>query len=195
MDSVVQIGGYSVGLGTTSRQDRWWVGPLLTVAGIVVCFGYLTWAMLQGNHYWYQGYLSPLYSPLLLVEPSVAGAAPVEHGWIGSWPSWWPSLLPVSPAFLILAFPGAFRITCYYYRDAYYRAFSLTPPSCAVGGVPQSSYKGASGLLLFQNLHRYAMYFAILYIPILYYDAFIAFSRTVKWLSTTSESASAVWSC
>ena len=34
---------------------------------------------------------------------------------------------------LILWVPGGFRVTCYYYRKAYYRAFFLDPPACAVG--------------------------------------------------------------
>ena len=29
--------------------------------------------------------------------------------------------------------PLGFRATCYYYRKAYYRAFFLDPPACAVG--------------------------------------------------------------
>ena len=33
----------------------------------------------------------------------------------------------------ILAGPLDFRATCYYYRKAYYRAFFLDPPACAVG--------------------------------------------------------------
>ena len=33
--------------------------------------------------------------------------------------SWW----VLSPALLILVFPLGFRLTCYYYRKAYYRAF------------------------------------------------------------------------
>lgn len=43
--------------------------------------------------------------------------------------------------------------------------------------MPQSNYKGESRLLLFQNLHRYALYPALVYIVIVYYDAFIAFFR------------------
>ena len=43
------------------------------------------------------------------------------------------AVLPFSPAMLILVFPLAFRITCYYYRGAYYKAFWADPPACAVG--------------------------------------------------------------
>jgi hypothetical protein len=38
-------------------------------------------------------------------------------------------------------------------------------------------YKGETGLLLFQNLHRYALYFALIFVPILYYDAIVSFFR------------------
>ena len=74
-----------------------------------------------------------------------------------AFPSWWPWFLPASPAFLILAFPGSFRFTCYYYRKAYYRSFAATPPACAVSALPQKKYKGETALLIFQNLHRYAL--------------------------------------
>src|SRR5262249_40938830 len=79
----------------------------------------------------------------------------------------------------ILAFPGLFRLTCYYYRKAYYRGFAASPPACAV--VPSRSetkaYRGETGLLIFQNLHRYALYLAIPYVPILYADAVASFVR------------------
>ena len=80
-----------------------------------------------------------------------------------------------------LVFPLSFRFTCYYYRKAYYRAFTFTPPACAVGGIRQNNYKGETGLLLFKNLHRYAMYFAVIFIFILSYDAVLAFFRGGKF--------------
>lgn len=161
----------------TGRNDRWWIGPVLTLLGLVAFVVYSTWAAFQGDHYWYGSYLSPFYSPLLFINPNVSGAAPLEHAWFGLWPTWWPSFIPASPAFLILAFPGSFRFTCYYYRKAYYRSFVATPPGCAVGSFPQKNYRGETGLLLFQNLHRYALYCALIFIGILYYDAFSAFFR------------------
>ena len=39
---------------------------------------------------------------------------------------------PLSAALIILIFPLGFRLTCYYYRKAYYRSFWLSPPACAV---------------------------------------------------------------
>ncbi len=167
----------------TLREDRWWVAPVSILAGLLAFIIYSTWAAFQANHYFFYhlgaegfgGYLSPLYSPPLFVKESVPGAAPLWHAWFGSWPSWWPSWLPPSPSFLILVFPGLFRLTCYYYRKAYYRAFAWTPPACAVEGVPQKSYKGETKWLLFQNLHRYALYIALVYIVILSFDAVQAF--------------------
>lgn len=172
------IGGYPTGPAATIRKDRWWVGPLATLAALSTFAIYATWAAFQGDHYYADPYLSPFYSPVLFSDTSVSGAAPLAHTWLGAWPSWWPSLLPASPALLILFFPGVFRFTCYYYRKAYYRAFTGSPPACAVNPVAEKrTYRGETAWLLFQNLHRYALYFAIPYIFILYYDAIVALFR------------------
>lgn len=151
------------GLGATERKDAWWLGPLLTVVGLGMGFGYLTWAAFLGNpeHGNIQGvYISPLYSPPI-------------HEWFPGMFAWAQSITPftLSPALLILWAPGGFRATCYYYRKAYYRSGFLTPPACGVQGVPQSNYKGERGLLIFQNLHRYFMYLAVAFIFFLWYDA------------------------
>jgi hypothetical protein len=173
------LGGHPQALGGTLRSDAWWVGPLLTFLVISSALTYLTWAMFQGNHYYAEPYLSPIYSPVLFTKLDVPGAAPLEHAWFGDWPGWWPAffLFPASPGFLILPFPGLFRLTCYYYRKAYYRAFAFSPPGCAVSPGERPRYKGETGLLIFQNLHRYALYFALVYIVILTYDAIVSFSK------------------
>src|SRR4029077_17776470 len=80
-----------------------------------------------------------------------------------------------------LVFPGAFRITCYYYRKAYYRAAFASPPGCAVNPRPEKRYRGESALFLFQNLHRFALYFAVIFIFILLYDAGLAFFTDGKF--------------
>ena len=179
MDGVVQIGAHETGLGSTQREDRWWIGPVLTIVGFAGLLGYMTWAAFQGAHYYVGSYLSPLYEPLLFIDGSAAGAAPVDHAWFGAWPSWLRAvpLLPASPALLILAFPGAFRFSCYYYRKALYRAFTGTPPACSVGGVSQKGYKGETAFLIFQNLHRYAMYFAVVFNVLLFWGAIKSFSN------------------
>lgn len=170
-------GGHSNRFADTHRNDRWWVEPFITGVGFLCFVVYTTWAMFQGNHYYYGSYLSPFFSPLLYVDTSVLGSAPIEHAWIGVWPSWWPSFIPTSPALFILALPLSFRMTCYYYRKFYYRSFFLTPPACGVNPIQQKNYKGETSLLSIQNIHRYALYFAIFYIIVLYYDAYLSFFR------------------
>ena len=127
------VGGHPKGFLATTRKDAWWVGPLLTATGLLAFFGYGTWRAFEGAHYWADPYLSPFFSPLLFSDMTPAGSAPVSEAWFGGWPVWWPdfALLPASPAVFILIFPGAFRITCYYYRKAYYRSFFASPAGCA----------------------------------------------------------------
>jgi hypothetical protein len=70
----------------------------------------------------------------------------------------------------------AFRFTCYYYRGAYYKAFFLSPPSCTVRGA-SPRYRGETALLLFQNLHRYTLYGALVLLVCLWWEGFAAFFR------------------
>ncbi len=175
------VGGHRQGFAATLREDNWWIGPVLTLLGLLAFVIYATWAAFAGNHYYTAPYLSPFYSPVVFTYPAAAGAAPLSHSWFGDWPAWWPAFLPASPALFILPFPGVFRFTCYYYRKAYYRAFSGTPPACSVGALPQKSYKGETAWMVFQNLHRYALYFALLFIAFLTYDAVISFSKDGKF--------------
>jgi hypothetical protein len=164
------VGGHETGFGATMRNDAWWAGPLITFTMLSLFVVYTTWAALQGNHYYADPYLSPFYSPLLFIQAGVEGGAPLGHAWIGDWPGWLPAIVPVSPAIFILVFPGAFRFTCYYYRKAYYRSFAGSPPGCAVGPLASRPYKGETGLLIFQNLHRFALYFALLFLVFLWHD-------------------------
>jgi hypothetical protein len=151
------------GFGATMRRDTWWLGPAATAIGLLAFVIYSTWAALQGVHYHYQSLLSPFYSPELF------GDSP--HAWFGPKPGWWPALLPFSPALLVLWAPGGFRLTCYYYRKAYYRSIWLDPVACAVG-EPRKSYLGENSLpLILQNVHRYFMYLAVVFIFLLAYDA------------------------
>ncbi len=154
------------GFGTTARRDSWWLQPLVVLLGLSAFVVYSTWAAFQGEHYSSGPYLSPFYSPELL------GDSP--HSWFGAKPDFWPGWLPWSPAFLILWAPGGFRLTCYYYRGAYYKAFWADPPSCAVG-EPRNSYRGEFSLpLILQNVHRYFLYLALIFIVILASDAWKA---------------------
>lgn len=143
------------GFGSTLRRDAWWVENLPFII-VLSAFGiYTTWRAFEGTYYWVAPYLSPYYSPLI---------DPQHH--------WW----PFSPAILILGGPLGFRLTCYYYRKAYYRGFFLDPPACAVGEGKHRSYKGETAFpFILQNVHRYFFYIAVIFIAFLWYDVIIAF--------------------
>jgi hypothetical protein len=152
--------------GETMRRDAWWAQPLAVFLGLSAFIVYSTWAAFQGEHYAFGPYLSPFYSPELLGDSA--------HSWFGPRPGFWPGWLPFSPAFLILWAPGGFRLTCYYYRGAYYKAFWADPPSCAVG-EPRKSYRGEHAFpLILQNVHRYFLYLALFFLVFLSYDVWRA---------------------
>jgi hypothetical protein len=148
----------------TLRRDRWWLPPLVTVvvlAGFVV---YGTWVAFVNRDYFADPYLSPFYSPCLTTSCE-------EPTWaiVGDW---W----ALSPALLVLPFPLGFRLTCYYYRKAYYRAFWWSPPACAVPDA-RARYSGETRFpLILQNVHRYFFYLALPFPIILTWDALRAFS-------------------
>ena len=148
--------------GETMRRGAWWAQSAATFVVLAAFVVYATWAAFQGSHYTYGPYLSPFYSPLLFGEP--------PHAWFGPKPGWWQGALPFSAALLILWAPGGFRLTCYYYRGAYYKAFWADPPACAVG-EPRTRYRGERYFpLIVQNVHRYFLYLALVFILILAYD-------------------------
>ncbi len=155
------------GFGQTMRRDAWWVQPLIVFIILGSFLVYATWAAFQNKYFAYGNYLSPFYSPLLFSDN--------PHAWIhGTRPSWIPGFLPFSPALLILPFPAGFRFTCYYYRGAYYKSFWADPPHCAVG-EPRKSYRGERFLpLVIQNIHRYFLYAALVFLVILAIDAYKA---------------------
>ena len=147
----------------TLRRDAWWVPPLVTVvvlAGFVV---YGIWAAFVNRDYFADPYLSPFYSPCL--------AANCEHATWRVIGDWW----RLSPALLVLPFPLGFRLTCYYYRKAYYRSFWWAPPACAVPDA-RARYTGETRFpLILQNLHRYFFYLVLPFPLILTWDALRAF--------------------
>ena len=142
-------------LGGTMRRDAWWL-ELLPVIVLLGAFGvYATLRAFEGTYYEWGPYLSPFYSPL--IDP--------HH-------RWW----PFSPALLILIWPLGFRVTCYYYRKAYYRAFFLDPPACAVSEGGKHRYRGETAFpFMLQNLHRYFLYVGFIFLIFLWHDAFHAF--------------------
>ena len=148
----------------TLRRDRWWLPPLATFVAFTAFVVYATWRAFSGTDYYAAPYLSPFYSPCL--GNCVEGASDFGQPF-----GWW----PLSAALLILVFPLGFRMTCYYYRKAYYRAFWLSPPACAVA-EPHRRYTGESRFpLIVQNLHRYFWYAALVVAAILTYDTVLTF--------------------
>ena len=123
----VRIGGVRAGPGRSVvlRRDRWRLQPAATALGLLAFVGYSTWAAFVTADYYAGNVGRDLICAVLLAVPHANC-----HGYV--WGpitgSWW----NVSPALLILIFPLGFRLTCYYYRKAYYRSFWLAPPACAV---------------------------------------------------------------
>jgi hypothetical protein len=149
----------------TLRQDRWWLAPLVTFIVFTAFVVYATWRAFSGEHYYSSPYLSPFYSPCMGAQ-CVEGSA--DFGRPFDW-------FPYSPALIILAIPLGFRMTCYYYRKAYYRSFWLSPPACAVA-EPHTKYTGERRFpLILQNVHRYALIASGLIALVLTYDLLLAF--------------------
>ena len=153
----------------TLRTDRWWLSPLLTVLGLSAFLIYGLARTATQSNYWVADYhyLTPFASPCVsaLCEPGSA------H--FGEWFGAFPPLIPL--AIVTLPFLLGFRLTCYYYRKAYYRSFWASPPACAVA-EPHAKYTGETRFpLIIQNSHRYFFYAAILISLINTYDAILAF--------------------
>jgi hypothetical protein len=96
-------------------------------------------------------YLSPFDSPLINVGPIPPGI----------WVAW---------------APFVFRLTCYYYRKAYFRSFFWHPRSCAVPEPKRGTYKGETAFpWVLNNLHRFAFYATVAQVVFLWIDAIAAF--------------------
>ncbi|MCQ9182920.1 hypothetical protein KMT30_28535 [Streptomyces sp. IBSBF 2953] len=149
------------------RTDRWWLAPAATAAGLLAFIVYSTWRAFANADYYAAPYVSPFYSPCLAENCRPMHAGPNTDLFGG----WW----GISPAIIILIFPLGFRLTCYYYRKAYYRGFWASPPACAVA-EPHQKYTGETRFpLILQNIHRYFFYAAILVAGILTYDTVLSF--------------------
>jgi hypothetical protein len=154
----------------TLRTDRWWLPPLLNLVGLGAWVIYATVRAFMQEWYFVAeyNYLTPFYSPC--VSYGCVEQAAHFGRFVPDVP-WLPYAL-VSLPFLLL-----FRLTCYYYRKAYYRAFWGSPPACAVA-EPHGKYTGETRFpLILQNLHRYFFYIAALISIINTYDAIRAFVK------------------
>jgi hypothetical protein len=155
----------------TLRTDRWWLAPLTTFVVFTGFVVFATYRAFAGDHFYVEPYMSPFFSPCIAHACAGKTTRPVIA-------DWW----RLSPALIILIFPLGFRMTCYYYRKAYYRAFWLSPPACAVA-EPHGKYSGETRLpLILNNVHRYFFYAAVLVALVLSYDAVLGFrDETGDW--------------
>jgi hypothetical protein len=152
------------------RKDRWWIAPLITFGTLVAFVIYSTWAAFVNRDYYIDPYISPFYSPCI-----------TTHCEGETFPKLFTGPDFISPAIYILVIPLGFRLTCYYYRKAYYRAFWLSPPACAVA-EPHRRYTGETRFpLILQNIHRYFFYIALILPVVLTYDAIEAFHFDKGW--------------
>ena len=155
----------------TLRTDAWWKSPLITDLGFAAFVIYATVRAFQQDHFFVEKYhyLTPFYSPC------------ISKG-CGEASDFWPQILPASGplslipyAALSLPFLLLFRLTCYYYRGAYYRTVWQSPTACAVA-EPRVHYSGETKFpLIIQNTHRYFFYIAVIISVINSYDAIVAF--------------------
>ena len=141
----------------TLRTDRWWIQPVDHLRRPVQLHHLLD----VGRVHRPRLLLRAVHLAVLLPVPR----RQVRHGaGLTRRPApghlrrhWWFT----SPAIIILIVPLGFRMTCYYYRKAYYRSFWLSPPACAVA-EPHAKYTGETRFpLIIQNIHRYFFYLGI----------------------------------
>ncbi|WP_165986897.1 hypothetical protein [Streptomyces sp. YIM 98790] len=156
------------------RTDRWWLAPTLTVVVLAAFVVYATWRAFANADYYAAPYVSPFYSPCLS-ENCVAMEGGPNWALFGDW---W----TLSPALIFLALPLGFRLSCYYYRKAYYRGFWAAPPACAVA-EPHKRYTGETRFpLVLNNIHRYFFYAALPIAVILTYDTVLGFRNAAyEW--------------
>jgi hypothetical protein len=153
----------------TLRTDRWWQAPLITfvLLSIWVLYAIVRTSSQRAFFVGKYHYLSPFTSPCVTTN------CPSEARDFGTWFGHFPPFIPL--AIIVLPFLLGFRLTCYYYRRTYYRAFWLSPPACGVA-EPHQSYTGETRFpLIVQNAHRYFFYAALVISLINTYDLVKAF--------------------
>ena len=128
-----------------------WVYPSFVAITLSLFAVYAVWVVFVQRAGDFAPYISPFYSPFIKV---------------GSIP----------PAIWVAWAPLAFRLTCYYYRKAYFRSFFWHPRSCAVPEPNRHRYRGETTFpWVFNNLHRFAFYATVVQVGFLWFDALMAF--------------------
>ena len=159
----------------TLRTDKWWIEPAITFGVLFSFIIYATFRAFENANYFAEPLISPFYSPCL--STACQDGASLIGQPIGTLAIFG---MVISPALFILIFPLGFRMTCYYYRKAYYRSFWLSPPACAVA-EPHEKYTGETRApLIMQNAHRWFFYAGLVFNVLLTIDAVLAFKGPVS---------------
>ncbi|MFA1541297.1 hypothetical protein [Actinomadura monticuli] len=163
----------------TLRKDNWRLYPITTFVIFTAWVVYATVRAFWGSAFYVPEYhyLTPFYSPCLneicndvVGQTGQRGNAAEFGTFLPESTRGWIPFAAISLPFLLL-----FRLTCYYYRKAYYRSFWASPSACAVR-EPHGKYTGERRFpLIGQNLHRYFWLAAVLISLINTYDAIRAF--------------------
>ena len=128
-----------------------WLYPTFVVVVLSSFVVYAVWVVFFQPAAYVAPYLSPFDSPLIKVGPIPPGI----------WVAW---------------APFVFRLTCYYYRKAYFRSFLWHPRSCAVPEPGRGRYRGETAFpWVLNNLHRFAFYATVVQVAFLLFDAIVAF--------------------
>ena len=139
---------------------------------LILLMVYTVWRLfiMDGDiHYGDHRVVSPIFSPDVLYYSGLTD----YPGWLNS-------------AILILWLPFGFRGTCYYMRRVYYRTFFASPVACWVDEPDINKaigYKGEKRLFIFNNLHRYFLYAAMVILVIKWWDV----THTMHFHSATYE--------
>ncbi len=128
-----------------------WLYPTFVVLALSAFGVYSAWIVLFQPAGESAPYLSPFDSPLIRL-----------------------GLIP--PGLFVVWAPLTFRLTCYYYRKAYFRSFFWHPRSCAVPEPGRGRYRGESAFpWILNNFHRFAFYATVVQVGFLWFDAIVAF--------------------
>jgi hypothetical protein len=141
--------------GSTLQRDAWRL-ELLPVVLVLSAFGiYAAFRAFAGKFYAWGPYLSPFYCPLIDRN---------HH--------WW----RFSPALLILAGPLGLRATLLLLSKDVLSSIFLHPPACAVSEGDRGAYRGETRFpFILQNLRRWFLYLALVFLAFLWWGAIRAF--------------------